>query len=346
MRSVAAPVFVAVVSLSVVVVAATVLLATNPQQAAQQRAAPQLPVPTATVESKRLQDSMEISCALDGEVRAAVAPTSARKLAVVTSISVKPGDELSSGRLVATVSNRPIVAFVSSIPFFRDLAIGDSGVDVEELERGLVQAGLLKTADRVFEEDSAQALGKIYRRAGLSGHTGFRLDGAWAVPLGSIVSSVPAGVGDVLQRTTPVVLAAGPAHAWKCEAPSSLAVQKAEKVAVSIDGKAGEGIVRSVAIDEKAGGQSISITIPDEVPRGAEVRVTIVASQTAGEVPAIPAGALYGMTDGRSAIHKITTSGQVEEVPVEIGVVAGGWLEVTSPGVLSGDVIELHAAGR
>jgi len=60
---------------------------------------------------------------------------------VVTSVKIKPGDEVKQGSVLYTVNLRPVVVAKGAVPAFRGLGPGDSGEDVSQLQRMLKTAG-------------------------------------------------------------------------------------------------------------------------------------------------------------------------------------------------------------
>ena len=62
----------------------------------------------------------------------------------LTSVEVADGDTVQAGQRLYTVDLRPVVAGVGTVPAFRDLAKGDSGADVAQLQLLLAAAGHYK----------------------------------------------------------------------------------------------------------------------------------------------------------------------------------------------------------
>lgn len=63
---------------------------------------------------------------------------------LLTSVTVAAGETVENGQVVATVDGVGIIALQSGSPFYRDLARGDKGQDVEELSNSLAGLGLLQ----------------------------------------------------------------------------------------------------------------------------------------------------------------------------------------------------------
>lgn len=91
-------------------------------------------------------------------------PDTAADVSVVTDVLVGTGDEVGAGSAVVAVDGRPRFAIPGRFAFWRDLAPGTVGPDVEQLQAGLVQAGLLSRADGSFGDATVRALTRLYAR--------------------------------------------------------------------------------------------------------------------------------------------------------------------------------------
>lgn len=125
----------------------------------------------------------------------------APRAGVLTALACSVGAPLTSGDLVATVDDAPVTALATASPLWRDLAEGDSGPDVEALQRELSRLGLPVSVDGV--------MGKTTLRAAASflGIRGERLTPASPVPADSFawipgpevtVAGCAASVGSVV----------------------------------------------------------------------------------------------------------------------------------------------------
>ncbi|MFD7262650.1 peptidoglycan-binding protein [Streptomyces sp. NPDC059874] len=61
--------------------------------------------------------------------------------AVVTKLTLKAGDEITAGQLLAEVSGRPVFALKGGLPVYRDLKPGATGDDVAQLQQALRELG-------------------------------------------------------------------------------------------------------------------------------------------------------------------------------------------------------------
>lgn len=90
-------------------------------------------------------------------------------LPVVTSVAVAAGQQVTAGRLLATVADRPVFVFAGTIPAFRTMSPGTSGPDVAELQQGLAAAGYGTGRDAAgaYGPGTAAAVEALYKASGV-----------------------------------------------------------------------------------------------------------------------------------------------------------------------------------
>lgn len=315
----------------------------GPREAAASRAAPVLPAPSTRVVVQELRDLSEVPCTFRGVGSEVRAPASAGEFRsrVVTAIRVERGTVLQSGSWVASVSGRPVIAFVTTVPFYRDLGVGDHGVDVKALEEGLQASGALATADDQFDHDTARALETINAAAGLGSIGRLLADSTWAVPPYATVTQVRVSVGDIVDEATVLAVAESSVGVWECPLPATSKISAGETLEVA---GSGEGAtVRAVSRAEEAAAHGFVATVEaGGHDPGAGLVVRIVESQTRGEVLTVPVGALHVSGGGASEVRPTSRAA----VPVEVGVVAGGWAEIRADGLAAGDEVLLSGTSR
>lgn len=136
----------------------------SPGQIASDAAAPPPSVITAPVEQGVLAETLTVQ----GEVRAgdqtSASLTAAGEggVAVVTDAPVAIGSQVSPGQVLLEVNAQPVFALPGAFPFFRDLRTGDTGRDVEQLQRALNTAGYSTTADGIFGLETERSLTSLY----------------------------------------------------------------------------------------------------------------------------------------------------------------------------------------
>lgn len=85
---------------------------------------------------------------------------------VVTKAPIAIGSAVAAGALIFEINGEPVFALPGSFPLYRDLAQGDSGTDVRQLQAGLREAGFSVTVDGVIGPSTRSAIEKLYRDAG------------------------------------------------------------------------------------------------------------------------------------------------------------------------------------
>ncbi len=136
----------------------------SPSQIASDAAAPQPSVITALVEQGILAETLTVQ----GEVRAgdqtstSLAAPGEGGAAVVTEAPVAIGSQVSAGQVLLEINAQPVFALPGAFPFFRDLRAGDTGRDVEQLQRALTAAGYFTTVDGIFGPGTERSLTSLY----------------------------------------------------------------------------------------------------------------------------------------------------------------------------------------
>jgi hypothetical protein len=108
--------------------------------------------------------TMPITVRRADRITVPLVPDTGADVSVVTNVLVRTGDEVGAGSAVVAVDGRPRFAIPGRFAFWRDLAPGTVGPDVEQLQAGLVQAGLLSRADGSFGDATVRALTRLWAR--------------------------------------------------------------------------------------------------------------------------------------------------------------------------------------
>ncbi|MCH7231257.1 hypothetical protein L0U85_10390 [Glycomyces sp. L485] len=142
--------------------------ARTPAQRAEETREPEDSVITVRVEEGQLIDTMEFTATLDRTGDFPVAAPSAPdgiEIALASKLPLKTGDEVNAGTVLMEVSGRPMLALPGDVPAYRDLAEGDEGPDVEQLQRAL--AWIYGTpVTGAFDSRTASDLKKLYQSKG------------------------------------------------------------------------------------------------------------------------------------------------------------------------------------
>jgi len=240
----------------------------------------------------------------------------------------------------------PLLAFVTRIPFYRDLSVGDRGPDVTALEHALIAAGKLESADGVFDARDAAALNRLYADAGVGHVTALqgrlRLASSVSVPAGSVVEEIRVGVGDTVSPRAPLMILTADATSLTCRVPGDVHLSVGQTLKLS--GPGHESVrVRSVGVPDTTTGQRQVVVAPSRPTTSEAPMLLIAVDATPGPVLTAPAGAIWIGADGRLVVRKLVGKA-VHIVPVEVGISAGGWAEISGPSLAAGDRLVLNAA--
>lgn len=247
----------------------------------------------------------------------------------VTSLATGPVDP---GETIYTVSETPVRAAAGRTPFYRDLARGARGSDVEQLQRMLVDLGYELTPDGIYGPGTESAVAKWQRSNGE--------DGTGIVPLGTLVAvpylpttvsfgeqiRVAAVVGGgedaVFARTEEprfeLVLSSDQASLIPLATPVSFGVDGATWTAVTGGASTDESGNTVVAL-ESADGQSICgerCELLPPSPRTILQGTAIVVPPVSG--PGLPAGAVQTDATGSASVTLATGD------RLDVAVVAAG----------------------
>ncbi|MFG1998783.1 peptidoglycan-binding protein [Spirillospora sp. NPDC048911] len=110
----------------------------SPQQVAADAGPPRASVISAPVERRVLKESVILRGTVAPGRTIEVTPAAAAEgRSVITRTTVKKGQRIKAGAVVAEVSGRPVIALTGAIPAYRDIRPGGKGPDVKQLQRAL-----------------------------------------------------------------------------------------------------------------------------------------------------------------------------------------------------------------
>jgi hypothetical protein len=299
----------------------------------------------------------------DGELGfGATSPAMAGRSGVVTGVT-PVGTTVSLGGVLFHLDLQPTVLLHGEIPAFRDMSVdADDGADILQLEQALVNLGYGDgvTVDGDFTDATAEAVAAWEEALG-------RLDPDGVVSLGDVVfapgdlrvaevladrgTQVQSGaeVVDVTATTKVVTLALTVDQVSDLEAGIPVTVRLP-------DGTEAAGIVADVASEpssddadgaaqdpDGSGEETYPVTVTLDDPSLADaydsggVEVTVERSRTE-DATAVPVTALLALSEGGYALQVVDASQPdgYTLVPVEVGTLAGEWVEVTGDGIEAG----------
>jgi hypothetical protein len=298
---------------------------------------------TATARTGTLTQTVDADFSL---TRTGATDLLAPRAGVVTKVYVKAGQKLASLAPLVDIDGRTVWTLGTSTPFYRDLAWGDAGADVEALEHILAGAGYDPgDIDGVFDGDTAQALTDWQEAKGLDETGTFTLSSFVRFVRGTSLLDVNVAQGDKVGPAT-VLATAGKPSALLAEAEVNQLdvgeVKAGQKAELRLDGAPDTvvpGTVTTIADDtgtqdEASAGstQVVQYTVelrPTGLPASARAGMTgqasiIVRSRT--NVVIVPTAAVQGGADSPSV--QVVDAGQVTGRPVVTGLATGDEVEI------------------
>ncbi len=284
-----------------------------------------------------------------------VVPREDGSLSIVTARPPKAGQTIRAGDVVAEVSGRPLLAFPTSVPLYRDLSVGDQGNDVRQLEEILAGRELLgERPDRRATDATRQAVDRLLTQAGYAGRSAdsvLLLADTVIVPDGAKVTAA-AAVGDRLDGEHPLVTVEtqGPTITARADVLSAAFLEPGTSVTVTTSqGTAMQAQVTSKsafheATTDQPAGYDVVIAPPEglELTVGGVVMVTVAAS---GEPqPAVPLSALR-QEGGTTYVLTVADAGQTTQpnrVDVVITSQADGFAILRDGSLTQGTLVVLR----
>lgn len=265
----------------------------------------------------------------------------------VTAVRVSIGSLVREGDPILEIEGRPMVAIEESKPFWRDLAVGAEGPDVEMLQEALTSLGYLSfEPDGLFGSATKTALQAWQTDHGFPDPDGaFRVDdwlvGRWPRRVGRVMIHAGEFVNPGAELFAPsekdptVTIELTPSDRLRLNRGDPARIEVAA-TAVTVDGAVGKLGVTPQTRDDGSIFYTGTVEVEEslEAPEGTQVGVTIIVER-AKEVLAVPLASLVSDADGAPVVQVLGANGAVETVPVELGISEGAWVEVVSG--LNGD---------
>ena len=252
---------------------------------------------------------------------------------------------MSPGNVIIEVAGQPFFVFQGTVPAYRDMAPGESGSDIAQLQAGLGSLGFSTGGDTsgAYGPGTSAAVAAFYQSLGYKapaappgpkGHRGAE------VPLSEImfVPRFPArvlklggGVGSVVSGSVVTLSLGSPSiHGQLNPAYGSL-VRPGMRVTITAQGSPAtvHGTIASVT---KKAQTSKSISgglyypmhiklhkaLPSSMGPGQNVILSIQAAQSDGPMLAVPEAALFGGQDGKDYVAKVTGPNTAARVQVTV----------------------------
>jgi peptidoglycan hydrolase-like protein with peptidoglycan-binding domain len=254
------------------------------------------------------------------------------------------------GQPVYRVDNRPVPLFYGDLPLYRRLRAGDTGDDVRQVERNLAALGYTGlTVDRTYTPATATAV-RRWQKATRRPQTGVLEPADVVLAAGKLrVASVARHLGDL--ASGPIVTYTGTTRVVRVALDVALQhlVERGVTATVTLpDGRTASGTVAtvgSVATPATAATDpatiEVIVTVADQAALGtldhAPVGVEL-ASVSVRDVLTVPVAALVALAEGGYGVQVVTGSTSTF-VPVQLGMFAGGRVQITGEGIAEGTLV-------
>lgn len=283
------------------------------------------------------------------------------------------GDAVGCGEVLYRVDDEPVLLLCGTVPSYRDLAIGDAGRDVRQLNRALHRlrfdrrAGVkVDPADRDFTWRTREALERLQRAQGLGGEGGAdgTLDRGDAVvlPRPVRIAKVTGRLGAAARPGAEVVQATSGTLEVRVELDPAQQgeVRPGDRARIALPGNATVNgrvarlgrVARAAQENDDAGAAAatipatIRLTQPEKA-RGLDRAPVRVEIRTEGvrDALSVPVTALVGRAGGGFAVEVVRARGRRELVAVELGLVDTTAGRVAVEGALrAGDAVVVPAS--
>jgi multidrug efflux system membrane fusion protein len=264
---------------------------------------------------------------------------------VVTKIFKPRGSFVSPGNVIIEVAGQPFFVFQGTVPAYRDMAPGETGSDIAQLQASLGALGFSVGADTsgVYGRGTAAAVAAFYHSLGYTApavRAGRKAARGPEVPLSEImfVPRFPARVvklggrvGTVVNGSLVTLSMGSPAIKGQLNPAYGSQVRPGMHVTIRAQGSPAvvHGIIGSITRKAQTG-KSISgglyypmhiklrKPLPSSMGPGQNVILSIRAAHSNGPMLAVPEAALFGGQDGRDYVSKVTGPNSVTRVQVTV----------------------------
>jgi peptidoglycan hydrolase-like protein with peptidoglycan-binding domain len=258
-----------------------------------------------------------------------------------------PGAVIGRGQPVYKADNRPVSLLYGRLPLYRPLQAGDTGADVREVERNLAALGYTGvTVDRYYTAATAAAVWRWQQDLGITPTGVLTPAEVVLAPARLRVASLAGHLGD--PATGPVLAYTGTRRVVRIAldvALQRLARQGAAAAVTLPDGTTVHGTVATVGAVATAGNNAndpatieVTVTVANQAALGrldqAPVAVKLVSARVRN-VLTVPVAALVALAGGGYGVQVVTGSTS-HYVRVQLGMFAGGRVQVTGAGIAAG----------
>jgi hypothetical protein len=348
-------VLLAIVGLAVIASIGGVLVSTtikSPAQQAAETTAPGLTRLTAPVQYTVIRNTVQANGVITKPPQISSlssggggGPAGGNAQQVVTKIFKPPGSFVAPGNVIIEVAGQPFFVFQGSVPAYRDMAPGESGTDIAQLQAGLAGLGFSIGADAsgAYGRGTAAAVAAYYQSLGYTAPAvrgGPKAARGAEVPLSEImfVPRFPArvvklggGVGKIVSGSLVTLSLGSPAIKGQLNPAYGSLVRPGMHVTITAQGSPAvvHGTIKSVTgkaqtANSISGGLYYPMRIklhkqlPSSMGPGQNVILSVRAAQSSGPMLAVPEAALFGGQDGKDYVSKVTGPDSATRVAVTV----------------------------
>jgi peptidoglycan hydrolase-like protein with peptidoglycan-binding domain len=275
------------------------------------------------------------------------------------------GEIIARGDELYRVNERPVTLLLGTIPMYRDLAPGNSGPDVRQLEANLQKLGYAGfAADNQYSSSTATAVRTWQGDIGADVTGVVSRSNVVFMPERGLVDSLHVDVGTAVSPGTPILDITGTDQvvSLEVEVDDRDLVEVDTEVTVTLpDGTDVAGTVTSLNVVEAepppgtAEGAApadaepvaeVEVTLAKTGPKefiGAPVDVIVDVDERA-DVLTVPVNALLALAEGGYGLEVVGDDGRTKIVAVDTGLFADARVEVRGTGITEGTIVGV--AGR
>ncbi|WP_432978994.1 peptidoglycan-binding protein [Dactylosporangium sp. CA-233914] len=265
------------------------------------------------------------------------------------------GSTVQRGQALYRTDDTPVVLLYGTMPSYRNLAVGDEGPDVKQLEENLAALGYTGfTVDDEYTSSTASAVKKWQDDLGLT-KTGTVEAGRVVYAIGAIrVEEHKAEAGDpsggailAYTSTTPVVtIDLDTSDQRLAKSGNAVTVKLPDGRGVAAKITQVRTVIQPAQGNEPAATKYRLTITPDDVQAfdGLD-QMTVTVTFTAGKrenVLAVPVQALLALAEDGYGVQ-VVNNGATRVVAVQLGLFAAGKVEITGDGIDAGTVVGMPA---
>jgi len=260
------------------------------------------------------------------------------------------GSLIGPGHVLYQVDNLPVVLMTGTLPAWRPFEPGMTpGPDVSQLQRGLIAegyaAGLLTAPTGNFDQLTADAVARWQADHGFLATGRIWMGQIVFQPTPVLVGAITVALGEAAgPGQQPYQVTTGQRIVTVPVSPNLPPVEVGEPVSIVLPSNTTTPgkVVAETPLPSSANGATEQLVVQPDQPagtgNGSGVPVQVSLSiQAVHGVLAVPVTALLVLRAGQYGVEIVTPSGAHRVVPVTAGIFAGGRVQVSGPGIRTGE---------